>query len=67
MRRSGRVTIYMTIKACNTKHAIRSFRFAIGGGVELLLRKLSNQQTQAFELLWIKQSIEELVEIIDGD
>ena len=44
-----------------------AFSLAIGSRVELLLRKLRDEQSKTFELLRIENAVEELVEVVDGD
>ena len=62
-----RVAVDVAIKAGDTLHAVISFGFPIGSGVELLLRKLRDQQAQPVELLRIQNAIEQIVEVVDGD
>src|SRR5882757_914292 len=40
---------------------------AIGGLIELLLRKRSEQQAEPFDLLRVENAIEQVVEVCDGD
>ena len=61
------MTIDVTIETRNTQHAIRPFGLAIVSGVELLLRKLRDQQSQTFKLFRIQNAIEQLVEVVDRD
>src|SRR3989442_3071869 len=67
MKCSGRVTVDVTIKTSYAAHSIRLLGFAIGSGIELLLRKLSHQQPQAFEMLGIQNAVEELVVVINSN
>src|SRR5437870_3933245 len=67
MKCSGRVTVDVTIKTSYASHSVRLLGFAIGSSVELLLRKLSHQHPQAFELLGIQNAVEELVVVINRD
>ena len=39
---------------------------AVGGGVELLLRELRDQQPQAFQVLGVEDALEDLLEVLDG-
>src|SRR2546425_2404642 len=57
----------MTIETSYASHSVRLLGLAIGSGIELLLRKLSHQQPQAFELLGIQNAVEKLVVIINSD
>src|SRR5688572_9142976 len=65
VKRRRCMTIHVTIKTSDAKHAVRALCFAICGGIELLLRKLRDQQTQAFELFGIQNAIKQVVKIID--
>ena len=62
MRRSIGVPVGVAVQAAHA--AMRSLRAAIIGGVELLLRKRSHQQTQTFELFGIQDTVEQLEEVI---
>src|SRR6266446_3342210 len=58
MEGPGSMTVDMTIEASHAQHTIRPLCLAIISHVELLLRKLSQQQAQAFELLGIENAVE---------
>ena len=45
---------------------MRLLRLAVGGGVELLLRELRHQQTQALQVLGVQDAGEDLLEVVDG-
>ncbi len=61
------VAVDVAVEAGDALHAIWSIRFSISRRVELLLRKLGDEQTQSVELLWIENAIEQIVEVVDGD
>src|SRR5688572_24460117 len=67
MRRPGGVPVGVAIEATNALHPVRSFRLAIGGGVELLLRELRNQKAEPFEVLGVENAAEDFLKISDGD
>src|SRR5688500_3219168 len=67
MESRGRVSIHVAIETRNTQHAIRAFGLPIISGVELLLWKLRDKQTQTFELFRIQDPIEQLVKVICRD
>src|SRR5438067_10055585 len=56
------------VMAIETRDPAAGFdRSAIAGLIELLLRKGRDQQSQAFELLRIQDTVEEIKEVIDRD
>src|SRR6266436_5138717 len=59
------MAVNMTIEARHTDHPIRTLRFAVVSSIELLLRKLCDEQAQALDLFGIQNAIEKPVEVID--
>ncbi len=64
MRGAVGVAIGMAIEARDA--AVRFFRAAVAGHVELLLRKRREQEPQSIELLGIQDAVENFHEIVDG-
>ena len=62
--RPRRVAVDVAIEASHALHADRLFRLAVGGGVELLLRKLRHQQTHALQILGVEDAGEDLLEVV---
>jgi len=60
------VTVHVAIETGHTLHAERLRSFAIGSGIELLLRKLGDQQAEPFQILGVEYAREEFLEILDG-
>ena len=60
-----RVAVDVTIEASHALHAEGRFGFAVGGGVELLLRELRHQQPQPLQILGVEDAGKQLLEIID--
>src|SRR5688572_29264570 len=63
----GGVAVGVAIEAGDALHAVGPVGLAIGGGVELLLRKLRDEQTKAFEVLGIENAAEDFLKIGDRD
>ena len=53
-------------KQVDPAHPVSRQSLSVGRGIELLLWKLRHQETQAFQLLGIKNAIEQFVEVVDG-
>ncbi len=62
--RRRRVAVDVAIEAGHALHADRLRRLAVGGGVELLLRELRHQQTQALQVLGVEDAGEDLLEVV---
>ena len=65
--RAGRVAVDVTIEAGDALHADGLIRLAIRRGVELLLRELCDEQTDAFKVFRVEDALEDFLEVIDGD
>ena len=63
----GSVAIDVAIETGDAFHAVGALGFAIGGGVELLLWKLRDEQAQAFEIFGVEYAVKDFLEIGDGD
>src|SRR5262249_19752879 len=64
MRARVRMAVGMTVETTDTPTG--ALRAPVLGLVELLLRKRSEQQSQALELLGIQDSVEQLVVVLNG-
>ena len=64
VRRRRRVAVDVAIEAGHALHAERLLGLAVGGGVELLLRKLRHQQPQPFQVLGVQNARKELLEVL---
>src|SRR5580765_4279950 len=65
VRRARRMPVDVAIEAGYSAHAFGFLGLAVRGCVELLLRKLGDEQAQPVELFRIEDPVEELVEIVD--
>ena len=63
----GRVTVSVAIEATDALHPVRPFGLAVGGGVELLLRELRDEEAEAFEIFGVENAAEDFLKIGDGD
>src|SRR5712672_4813101 len=60
-----RASIRVTVETRDTAAGLVGT--AIGGLIELLLRERSEQQAQSFDLLGVENTVEQVVEVCDGD
>src|SRR5579875_3252635 len=60
------MAVDVTIKASHALHTDGVLRFAVGGGVELLLRELRHQEAKALQILRVEDAAEDLLEIVHG-
>src|SRR5688572_28593470 len=67
MRGCGGVAIHVAIETGDNFHAVAALGFAVGGGVELLLWELGDEQAQAFEIFRVEDAAKDFLEIRDGD
>ena len=61
------MAINVAVEASDAAHPVGFLRLAVGGSIELLLRKLRYEQAQSVQLLWIKDAIEQVIEVVNGD
>ncbi len=67
VRRPGGVAVDVAVEAGDALHAVGLRRLAVGRGVELLLRELRHQQSQALQVLGVEDALEDLLEVLHRD
>ena len=67
MSSARRVAVHMAIEAGHAPQAVGLLGLAIGGRIELLLRELRDEQSQAFQVLGVQDAGKELLKVIDRD
>ena len=65
VRGTIRVPVYMAIKACDAP--AWKLAAAVLGLIELLLGEWSDKQSETLELLWVQDSIKQLIVVHYGD